>query len=54
MENLLIVKDLYESIDRKDIPTGVIESKWKTFNSKCEVDFCSYEKTVTNTLDVNV
>ena len=25
MEDLLIVKDLYELIDRKDIPTGIIE-----------------------------
>ena len=34
MEDLLIVKDLYEPIDRKDIPIGVIESKWKTLNTK--------------------
>ena len=34
MKDLLIVKDLYEPIDREVIPTGVIESKWKTLNRK--------------------
>ena len=34
MEDLLIVRDLYEAMDRKDIPTGVIESEWKTLNRK--------------------
>ena len=34
MENLLIVTDLYEPIDRKDIPTGVMESECKTLNIK--------------------
>ena len=27
MEDLLIVKNLYEPIDKSDIPTGVLESK---------------------------
>ena len=30
MEDLLIVRDLYEPTDRADIPTRVIESEWKT------------------------
>ena len=34
MEDLLIVTDLYEPIDRKDIPTRVIESECKTINRK--------------------
>ena len=34
MEDLLIVKDLYEPIDRKEIPTGVIESDWKILHRK--------------------
>ena len=34
MEDFLIVKDLYEAIDRKDIPMGLIESAWKTLNRK--------------------
>ena len=34
MEDLLIVKDLYEPIDKSDIPIGVIESEWKILNRK--------------------
>ena len=29
MEELLIVKDRYEPIERAEIPTGVLESDWK-------------------------
>ena len=32
MEDLLIVRGFHEPIERKDIPTGVIESEWKTLN----------------------
>ena len=32
MEDLLIVKDLYEPIEKEDIPRGVIESEWKTLH----------------------
>ena len=32
MEELLIVKDLYELIDRAEIPTGVLESEQKLLN----------------------
>ena len=34
MEDLLIVKDLYELIDRAEIPKGVVESEWKLLNRK--------------------
>ena len=34
MEDLLIVKDLYEPIHKSEIPTGVLESKWKLLNMK--------------------
>ena len=34
MEDLLIVRDLYEPVDRKDIPTWVIEFEWKTLKIK--------------------
>ena len=34
MEDLLIVKDLYEPIDRAEIPRGVLESDWKLLNRK--------------------
>ena len=34
MENILIVKDLYEPIDREEMPTGVLESEWKLLNMK--------------------
>ena len=34
MEDLVIVRDLYRPIHRKEIPTGVIESEWKTLNRK--------------------
>ena len=34
MEDLLIVKDLYEPIDREHIPTGVLEFEWKLLNRK--------------------
>ena len=34
MEDLLIVRDVTEPIDKKDIPTGVSESEWKTLNRK--------------------
>ena len=32
MEDLPIVKDLYEPIEKEDIPRGVIESEWKTLH----------------------
>ena len=34
MEDLLIVKDLYESIYKVEISTGVLESEWKLLNKK--------------------
>jgi transposase InsO family protein len=34
MEDLLIVKDLYEPIERETIPRGVIESEWKMLHRK--------------------
>ena len=34
MEYLLIVKDLYEPVDREQIPTGVLESEWNLLNRK--------------------
>ena len=34
MEDLLFVKDLYEPVMKKEIPTGVIESEWKILNRK--------------------
>ena len=34
MEDLLIVKYLYEPIEREQTPTGVLESKWKLLNRK--------------------
>ena len=34
MEDLLIIKDLYEPIDREQIPTRVLESEWKLLNRK--------------------
>ena len=34
MDDLLIVKDLYEPIDIQEIPTGVLESEWKLLNRK--------------------
>ena len=34
MEDLLIVKDLYEPIKRAKIPMGVLESEWKLLNKK--------------------
>ena len=34
MEDLLIVKDLYETIDRSEIPIGVLEFEWKLLNRK--------------------
>ena len=34
MEDLLIVRDLYEPIDMKEIPRGVLESEWKILNRK--------------------
>ena len=34
MEELLIGKDLYELVDRADIPMGVLESDWKLLNRK--------------------
>ena len=37
MEDFLIVKDLYEPIEKEDIPRGVIESKWKTLHRKAVV-----------------
>ena len=34
MQDLIIVRDLYEPIDRANIPTGVIESEWKNPKQK--------------------
>ena len=34
MEDLLIVKDLYEPVKRVDIAMGVLESDWKLLNTK--------------------
>ena len=34
MEDPLIVKDLYEPIDRREIPERVLESEWKPLNKK--------------------
>ena len=34
IEDLLIVKDLYEPIEKNDMPIGVIESEWKILNRK--------------------
>ena len=34
MEDLLIVKDMYQPIDKSDIRTGVIESEWKILKRK--------------------
>ena len=34
MEDLLIVRDLYEPMDMKEIPTGVLELEWKILNRK--------------------
>ena len=34
MEDLLIVKYLYEPIDREEIPIAVLESEWKLLNRK--------------------
>ena len=34
MDGFLIVKDLYELIDRKEILMGVVESDWKILHSK--------------------
>ena len=34
MEDLLIVKGLYELVEREKIPTGVLESEWKLLNRK--------------------
>ena len=34
MEDLLIVKDLYEPIEKEDIPRGVVESEWKILHRK--------------------
>ena len=34
MEDLLIMKDLYELIDRAQILTGVLEFEWKLLNRK--------------------
>ena len=34
MKDLLIVRDLYEPMDRKELPTGVLELEWKILNRK--------------------
>ena len=34
MDDILIVKDLYDPIDKEEIPTGVIASEWKLLNKK--------------------
>ena len=34
MEDLLIVKNLYEPIDKSDIPTDLMKSEWKILNRK--------------------
>ena len=47
MEDRLIVKDLYEPVDKEQIPTGVLESKWKVMNRKVVA-------TIRQCIDVNV
>ena len=55
MEYLLIVKDLYEPIDKKDIPTWVIDSEWKILNRKVVatirqcVDICILQHVASDT-----
>ena len=34
MEDLLMVKDLYEPVEREQIPIGVLEFKWMLLNRK--------------------
>mgnify|MGYP000674524206 CR=1 FL=1 len=34
MEDLLIIKDLYEPIDREQIPSGELEYEWKLLHMK--------------------
>ena len=34
MEDLLIVKDLYEPIEKEERPNGVVESEWKMLHRK--------------------
>ena len=34
MEDLLIIKDLYELVEGEQTPTGVLESEWKLLNRK--------------------
>ena len=34
MEDLLIIKDLYELVEGEQTPTGVLESEWKLLNWK--------------------
>ena len=41
----LIVKDLYEPIDREQISTGVLESEWKLLNRKAVATICSRSAT---------
>ena len=40
MEDLLIVKDLYEPIDKVEIPTGVLELELKLLNRKAVATIC--------------
>ena len=42
-----IVRDLYEPIDRSEIPIGVLESEWKLLNRKVVA-------TIRNCVDVSV
>ena len=42
MEDLLIVRDLYEPIDNAEIPKGVIESEWKLLNRKAVATIRQY------------
>ena len=47
MEDLLIVKDLYEPIEKKDTPNGVGESEWKILHRKAVA-------TIKQCVDINV
>ena len=47
MDDLLMVKDLYEPVEREQIPIGVLESEWKLLNRKAVA-------TIRQCVDVNV
>ena len=42
MEDLLIVRDLYEPIDRSEIPKGVLETEWRLLNRKAVATIRQY------------